>query len=81
MFAIRSRMADTTARTTLDIARLHWQLMIRCRKCGHKLLADGEKLATMFPQTIGLDIMRYRMRCKACGERWPVVEVIRKPPR
>lgn len=74
-------MADTNVRVTSDIGRLHHLLLIRCNRCGHRLLASGEMLAKMFPVPMRLADARFRLRCRACGGRMPELEVIRKPPR
>jgi hypothetical protein len=72
---------DDSIRTTAAVTRWNANLRISCGHCGHQFVAGPDKVAEMFPRMMALDKVRFRLRCRACGGRMPIVEVLRKAPR
>lgn len=63
------------------IAARYGTLRIKCIKCGHEVHVPPQRITEMFPATMNIGWAKFRLRCKACGGRRPIVEVLRHPPR
>jgi len=75
------RMADRAIRFTSDLVRYFASARIKCTRCAHATVVSGEQMIEMFPVAMKLELIPYRMCCKACGQRVPMIEVLAKPPR
>ena len=68
------RMADDRITSTGCFARLSINAEIKCTRCEHKAIVTPPEFGRMFPKPLPLTWVRYRLKCKACGARAPLVK-------